>query len=105
MKRLITVSTAFVILIGSLCAITLLQTQQYNEPLGTNARFDLSISESASNKVQLVQELIEMSDRTDSSIIKASTDAENYTDQRNIYYFSASAPASSSPREVLIQVR
>lgn len=97
MKRLITVSTAFVILIGSLCAITLLQTQQYNEPLGTNARFDLSISESASNKDQLVQELIEMSDRTDSSIIKASTDAENYTDQRNIYYFSSSAPASSSP--------
>lgn len=92
MRRLIGIAAFFIALVSVLMCMQLVQSDQYNKPLGADAWFSLGLGDSGLSKDEIVAQLTHLADEHHALVLKASTDAEHYGTERNLYYFSNSAP-------------
>lgn len=97
MRRLVALAAFFAAVVTTLIGLQLIQSDQYNHPLKTDASFTVTANETTTSKADLIAELQSISEADDTLIIKPNTTADSYDDARDIYYFGVIPPTKTSP--------
>lgn len=97
MRRLLVLSSCFAAILSAFMVFQVMQSIQYDYPLGTNEHLELMVAQSPTSKEQLIDSLTRLVDSYGGCLVKPSTSADSYDSQRDLIYFSSIPPLGSSP--------
>ena len=87
MSKLIRLSGVIVVVLCVLFSIGYINYNQFNNPLGTNAMFHISLGDSEYSKEKIISDLNNIANKNDSLFFLQSSTADDINEQRNIYVF------------------
>lgn len=87
MSKLIRLSGVIVVVLCVLFSIGYINYNQFNNPLGTNAMFHISLADSEYSKEKIISDLNNIANKNDSLFFLQSSTADDINEQRNIYVF------------------
>lgn len=87
MSKLIRTSCAVTVLLCFLFSVSYINYYQFNRPLGTDAMFHLSMSNTQLSKSDIISDLNDIANRNDTYFLLQSSSPNDIEERRDIYYF------------------